>query len=195
MTDGELRQLIGHCGSIKKLRIFNRRPELDPSSPLFDKVAREGLDLETAKREQKHFTYWLKKQRSMITPVYAIVEFEDDQRNSSQGEGEGGGALRPSYRLFGLVVRKHAITTVAIASGVTNNNFHNNFESNTEDIEQQQHHPGLNLNNLWLEAMPETVRNLDFEGVLNKVLSPEMTCVLEIDEHDSGTARNCKVSE
>jgi len=163
ITEEELFEAVRHCGTIKELNVFNRRPDLDPLNVDFDKKNKEALLIDSHRKT--YFSFWHKKKKSVITPVHAIVEFKEDQTGDL-------GALRSSYRLFGFVIRKHAIKTIPI-----------------RDDERK-------FNRLWINYLDEIsgLQNLSLEHKLNNVLNPHLFVQLDDGEHHNGSPSSVCIS-
>lgn len=95
ITKEELEFLYSRCGSIKKLEIFNLRPELDPGTLSMKK------ELNQRRKNRKSGGSKDAGETHMNrSPVYALIEFEDDDGYKT--------ATMQMLRIFGMVIRRQA---------------------------------------------------------------------------------------
>ena len=90
IDEEELIDIYSRCGDIESVRIFNRRPDLDPGNPKIEVKERmsRGMMMEKTTR----------------TPIYAIVKFATDEGHST--------ATSVDLRVFGIIVQRHAVRSI-----------------------------------------------------------------------------------
>jgi len=98
ITNNELKYLYSRCGTISSVDIFNLRPDLDPGE------LNEGEKKELMKRDRKSGLKSAGQYRIKRTPVYARIQFEDEDGYDA--------ATIDMLRIFGMVIRRHAVKTI-----------------------------------------------------------------------------------
>ena len=89
----ELMDVYGRCGEIECIRIFNRRPDLDPLHNL------------SIKHEPKSkISRGMMMKKISRTPVYAIIEFATESGFKV--------ATDINLRIFGVILRRHAVKSI-----------------------------------------------------------------------------------
>lgn len=95
ITKEELEYLYSRCGPIKKLEIFNLRPDLDPGALSMKKVLHQRRkNRKTGGSKDAGETHINR------SPVYALIEFEGDDGYRT--------ATIQMLRIFGMVIRRQA---------------------------------------------------------------------------------------
>lgn len=99
VTEEKLRGWYGRCGPIKDIQIFNQRPDLDPGqlskAKLIERRKRQIRAL--SKQSAKHW-------HRPCTPVYALINFDDDRGYRS--------AVYPALKLFGMICERHQVRSM-----------------------------------------------------------------------------------
>lgn len=98
ITKEELEYLYSRCGTISSVNIFNLRPDLDPGE--LTKNEKKRL----VKRDRKSGIKSAGQYRIKRTPVYARIQFEDEDGYDA--------ATIDMLRIFGMVIRRHAVKTI-----------------------------------------------------------------------------------
>ena len=99
ITEMELKDLYSRCGPIRFLSIFNQRLDLDPGP-----LTPSALQQRRRSARMSHVASPSYKWDRPKTPVYALISFATDQGFQA--------AIDSSLRLFGMVVRKHAMRSI-----------------------------------------------------------------------------------
>jgi len=149
VDEEELADIYGRCGAIDDVKVFNRRPELDPGPAA----------LKTMKKVPKSERRWLrlKARGNQKTPVYGAVVYHNKSGRDA--------ALNDHLRIFGMVLRKHAMRSV----------------------------PSEEMSTLYIENIPRGFHCLDLEHNLSKVLHPDLYICLDIADNDYAQPTSCEI--
>lgn len=134
------------CGPISSIKIYNKRPELDPG-PLSPKKKSSLL-------KKQRMSFEDSNKRNERSPVYAMIEF-----SSLEGYKM---ATHKQLTLFGMVIQKNNIKSIPATS-------HDN-----DDVEEGSKRKSSNMCTLHIENIPSGFYSLDLEYKLNQVLKPEI---------------------
>jgi len=90
IDEEELIDIYSRCGDIESVRIFNRRPDLDPGNPI--------------KELKKQISRGIMMEKTTRTPIYAIVKFATDEGYDT--------ATGADLRVFGIIIQRHAVRSI-----------------------------------------------------------------------------------
>jgi hypothetical protein len=153
IAEMELFDLYSRCGPIQSVSIFNQRLDLDPG-PLNGKQVQARKDKHRMNRTGTDSKKW----KSPKTPLYGLITF-------STQEGFDAASDSP-LRLFGMVVRKHAIRSVRAAD----------------------------LTTLYVDYLPRGLHSADLEYQLAKVLKEQGIYVcLDLGQHTKSEPTSCEI--
>lgn len=96
ITESEIRELYSRFGKLDSIRIFNKRPDLDPGPLDKSKLAERRKN----RLNQNSRRRWVRPR----TPVYALLSFADKASYDK--------AVDDSLRIFGMLIRKHPVRSI-----------------------------------------------------------------------------------
>lgn len=153
ITEMELFELYSRCGAIESLKIFNYRPDLDPG-PLNMKQLKERKKRQRMSRHKQPNGRWTNPR----TPVYGLITFSSHEAYKN--------AIDSHLRIFGMVVRKHAIRSLFCS----------------------------NVTTLYIENIPRGISAADLEYELSKTLKEENIYVwLNRQPHGVSDVTSCEI--
>ena len=152
VTREELEYLYSRCGAIESIEIFNLMPELDPGE-----LTKKSM---MAQRKQNRMSgsKGATQAKDVRTPVYGMIKFEDE-------DGYARASL-DMLRIFGMVIRRHAVKT----------------------------QPARNIHTLYIENIPKGFFAMDLEEKLSKILNPDMYISLELGQHVNAQPKSCEIT-
>lgn len=103
ITEEELKYLYSRCGSVKNLKIFNLRPELDPGV-----LSERNVTLQRQKNRRTGGSKDAGENQLNRSPVYAMIEFQDHEGYET--------ATKEILRIFGMIIRRQAARTFSARS-------------------------------------------------------------------------------
>lgn len=151
VTHDELRYLYSRCGPIALIDIFNLRPDLDPGE------LSKGEKNKLMKRDRKSGLKNAGQYRIKRTPIYARIQFKDEDGYKI--------ATIDMLRIFGMVVRRHAVKTI----------------------------PARNIQCIYIEDIPPGYFAIDLEEKLSKILNPHMYISLKLGQHVNSQPKSCQI--
>ena len=153
ITEMELFELYSRCGAIESLKIFNYRPDLDPG-PLNPKQLNERKKRQRMSRHKQPNGRWMNPR----TPVYGLITFSSHEAYQN--------AIDSHLRIFGMVVRKHAIRSLFCS----------------------------NVTTLYVENIPRGISATDLEYELSKTLKEENIYLwLNRQPHGVSDVTSCEI--
>jgi hypothetical protein len=155
ITEMELFDLYSRCGPIQSIAIHNQRPDLDPGALSMKQIKDRKRRLRTNRRVIINRSAWARPK----TPLYALVTFATDEGFNV--------ACGPPLRLFGMVVRKHAIRSIR----------------------------AMDMNKLYIEYLPPGIHSADLEYQLAKLLRDRNIYVcLDLGQHTRREPTSCEIT-